>query len=196
MVSNGMPNDPQPADPTLHNLRQPNHRFPGLRHIGNRRPPTRSPAKPLPKQPPGVRPPTSLVQAVLPARRQPLPFVFPDSDRGSRGLARQPPQPQTARNTHAPTSSCRTPIRYPRWGVGRARQPPPTHLPAHRVRASLVGARWWDGARSLRTTPRTPAPTTTVIPAKCRHAGPRSGTHGGAQDGRGNHRPHTCQHTA
>ncbi len=37
--------------------------------------------------------------------------------------------PPLTHNRHSPNPSCRTPIRYPWWGAGRARIPPPTSRP-------------------------------------------------------------------
>ena len=86
------------------------------------------------------------------------------SRRVSTGMENNPPG-----RSHS-HSSCRTPIRYPRWGAGRARIHP--RRPTPPVRASLVGARWSGARVNLQRHLYTP---------RARHhhhrlAGPRSGT--------------------
>ena len=111
-------------------------------------------------------------------------------------------------NQQRPTSTCRTPIRYPPWGRARARQPPtPSTL---RRAGDTRHPRWGTGAArrppttadSTYTRTLTPhghrvspvrrrrgrkAEKNLVVPGKQRHPALRcgAGTHGGAQDGRG-----------
>ena len=65
------------------------------------------------------------------------PFVVPDPDpaptvgRGKGAATTQPRLPRLRSGATTP-SSCRTPIRYPRWGSGQGAATPPTHSNNHR----------------------------------------------------------------
>ena len=82
-------------------------------------------------------------------------------------------------------SSCRTPIRYPRWGVGGGHaghlQPPsdrrarPSPVVPDSDPVPTVGRRRWARWTS-------PTPSRQAHPAFPRRAGLRSGTHGGAPE--------------
>ena len=87
--------------------------------------------------------------------------------RDGRGAATHHNAERPGTPGHPPNSSYRTPIRYPRWGTGRARQPPPTHnrqatplLPNH-----SYGRLLWapdGGARAGRGNPQLPLIPTAI----------------------------------
>ena len=120
-------------------------------------------------------------------------------------------------------SSCRTPIRYPRRGAERARLHHQRSQTTTRTGASC-GRPWGRGAAhaihplvmpdpdpvptvghgpgAATTTltchpqpPNSSPPTPIGGPTTIRRAGPRSGTHGGARNGRGNHHTHLSSPT-